>query len=93
MKEIIFLDSVPKYRNAQEWRPVNRASCGEFVSVGDGDNLKIVARLMVEAGVTGEVDVYRDKTPVFLSVPLEDMAKGSMGRGPQPEHLKKKQEV
>ena len=90
MNEIIFLDSVPKYRNAQEYRPVNRASCGEFVSVGDGDNLKIVARLMVEAGVTGYVDVYRGKTPVFLSVPLEDMAKGSVGRGPQPEQLRKK---
>ena len=89
----IHLDSVRKWRNEKEWRPVNRATCWPWESVGDGDNLKIVARLMVEAGVTGEVDVYRDKTPVFLGVPLEDMAKGSMGRGPQPEHLKKKQEV
>ena len=90
MKEIVYLDSVIKWRNAQEYRPVNRASWKHLESVGDGDNLKFIARLMLEEGVTGEVDVYRDETPVFLSVPLEDMAKGSIGRGPQPEQLRKK---
>ena len=87
---IIYLDSVRKYRNASEWRPVNRATCGEFSSTGDGDNLKIIAIQMLEAGVTGEVDVYRDKTPVFLRVPLEKFATGSVHRGEQPEHLKKR---
>ena len=90
MTETIYLDSVIKWRNAQEYRPVNRASWKHLESVSDGDNLKIIARLMLEEGVTGEVDVYRDKTPVFYSVPLEDMAKGSIGRGPQPEQLRKK---
>lgn len=86
----IYLDSVVKHRNEKEWRTVNRATCWPWESVGDGDNLKNIARLMVEAGVTGYVDVYRGKTPVFLSVPLEGMAKGSVGRGPQPEQLRKK---
>ena len=89
MNETIYLDSVIKWRNTQEYRPVSRASWRHLESVGDGDNLKIVARLMVEEGVTGYVDVYRDKTPVFLGVPIEDMVKGSIGRGPQPEHLRK----
>ena len=87
---IIYLDSVRKYRNASEWRPVNRATCGEFSSTGDGNNLKIIALQMLEAGVTGEIDVYRGKTPVFLSVPLEKLATGSVHRGEQPEHLKKR---
>jgi hypothetical protein len=90
MTETIYLDSVRKYRNEKEYRPVNRARWGDLESVGDGNNLKNIARLMLEAGVTGSVDVYRDKTPVFLGVPLTDMAKDSIGRGPQPEQLKKK---
>ena len=86
---IIYLDSVRKYRNANEWRPINRATCGEFSSQGDGDNLKNIAKKMLEAGVVGEVDVYRGETPVFHSVSLEKLAKGSVHRGDQPEHLKK----
>ena len=92
MNEIVYLDSVVKYRNEKEHRPVNRARWKDLESVGDGDNLKSIALLMLEAGVVGYVDVYRGKTPVFLSVPLEAMSKGSAGRGQQPEHLKKKQE-
>jgi len=93
MNEIVYLDSVIKHRNEKEYRPINRARWKDLESVGDGDNLKAIARLMLEAGVVGYVDVYRGKTPVFLSVPLEGMARGSVGRGSQPEHLKKKQEV
>ena len=89
----IYLDSVPKYRNANEWRPVNRATCWPLESIGDGDNLKSIARLLLDAGVEGRADVYRGKTPVFLSVSLEDLAKARVGNGSQPEHLKKKQEV
>jgi hypothetical protein len=90
MTETIYLDSVMKWRNEKEYRPVGRATWKDLESVGDGDNLKNIALLMVEAGVTGYVDIYRGKTPVFLSVPLEDMARGSMGKGPQPEQLRKK---
>jgi hypothetical protein len=90
MTETIYLDSVMKWRNEKEYRPVGRARWKDLESVGDGDNLKNIALLMVEAGVVGYVDVYRGKTPVFLGVPLEDMAKGSIGRSPQPEQLRKK---
>lgn len=86
----IHLDSIPKYRNSQEYRPVNRATCWPWESVGDGDNLKIIARLMLEAGVVGEVDVYRGETPVFLSLPLDKLAEGRVGKGEQPEQLRKK---
>lgn len=85
----IHLDSVPKYRNVNEWRPVNRATCWPWESIGDGDNLKSIARLMLDAGVVGRVDVYRGETPVFLSVSLEDLAKARVGKDSQPEHLRK----
>jgi len=91
MNETIYLDSVMKYRNEKEYRPICRARWKDLESVGDGDNLKNIALLMVEAGVVGYVDVYRGKTPVFHSLPITDLAKGSVGRGPQPEQLKKKQ--
>lgn len=90
MNPRIELDSIVVHRSKSEYRPVNRASCMGLESSGDGDNLKKIAQLMLEAGVGGEVDVYRDKTPVFLSVPLSDLANASLGRGEQPEQLKKK---
>ena len=84
------LDSVPKRRNSSEWRNVNRARCGEFESVSDGDNIKKVCQLMLEAGRTGVIDIYRNGTPVFLGVTIERWASGKALRGEQPEHLRKK---
>lgn len=85
---IIQLDTVTKHRNSQECRPVNRAKWGDLESVGDGDNLRSIALLMMEAGVVGQVDVYRGKTPVFLGVELEDLAKARLGKGTQPKALR-----
>lgn len=85
----IELDTILRHRNKNEFRPVNRASCMGLESSGDGDNLKKIAQLLLEAGVTGGADVYRGKTPVFLSVSLERLASASIGRGEQPEYLKK----
>ena len=87
----IELDTILHYRNKSEFRPVNRASCMGLESSGDGDNLKKIAQLLLEAGVTGEVDVYRGKTPVFLSVPLKRLASASLGKKEQPDHLKRVQ--
>ena len=84
------LDSVRKNRNAHAWRNINRARCGEFESVGDGDNIKAVCRMMLEAGHTGVIDIYRNGTPVFLGVTIERWASGKALRGEQPEHLRKK---
>jgi hypothetical protein len=84
------LDSVRKNRNPHAWRNINRARCGEFESVGDGDNIKAVCRMMLEAGHTGVIDIYRNGTPVFLGVTIERWASGKALRGEQPEHLRKK---
>jgi hypothetical protein len=84
------LDSVPKRRNSNEWRNVNRARCGEFESVGDWDNIARLCRMMLEAGHTGVIDIYRNETPVFLGVTIERWASGKALRGEQPEHLRKK---
>lgn len=89
MTETIYLDTVMKYRSAKEYRPIGRAKWEGLESTGDGDNLKIIARLMLEAGVVGRVDVYRGKTPVFLGVSLEDLAQARVGNKPQPEQLRK----
>jgi hypothetical protein len=83
------LDSVPKWRNSSEWRNINRARCGEFESVGDADNIVKICRMMLRAGHTGVIDIYRNETPVFLGVTIERWASGSALRGEQPEHLRK----
>lgn len=92
MNPRIELDSTPLHRSKSEYRTVNRASCMGLESSGDGNNLQKIAPLLLEAGVDGEVDVYRGKTPVFTGVSLADLAKNSLGRGEQPEHLRKKKE-
>lgn len=90
MAHRIELDSVRKNRNSSEWRNVNRARWRHLESVGDADNIRIIARLMLAEGVTGPAVVYRVKTPVFLSATVESLASGSYGKGEQPEHLRKK---
>ena len=57
----IDLDSVKKFRNGQEWRWVNRAASGDFVSVGDGRNIVKVSKMLVDAGAdpAKEVRVFR----------------------------------
>lgn len=89
MRHGMELDTTIKQRNSQEWRTINRARCGEFESVGDGDNIKKVCQLMLDAGHTGIIDIYRNETPVFLGVTIERWASGKALRGEQPEHLKK----
>jgi hypothetical protein len=39
------LDTVRKYRNPQEHRPVNRATCEGYEAVGDGDVIRQVLQL------------------------------------------------
>ena len=90
MAHRIELDSVRKNRNTAEWRNVNRARWQHIESVSDGDNITKVAQAMLAEGVTGRVEVYRGKTPVFLTGTVEEWASGRFGRGEQPEHLKKK---
>ena len=87
----IELDSVKKYRprSTQEYRMVNRARWGDLESVGDGQNIVKLAGMMLAKGVTGPVEVYRGKTPVFHSGTVEQWATGRFGRGEQPEQLRR----
>ena len=87
----ITLDSVPKYRNAQEWRPVGRATCGDAERVGDGN---IIAQLCHDLSETYPADtlveVWRGETLCFSAAPIGVWASGkALSVGEQPEHLKR----
>ena len=85
----IELDTVRKYRNASEYRPVNRASCEGHEVVGDGEIIGALCRDLIESGHSGVVEVWRGETPVFRAIPLEIWASGKALRGEQPEHLRR----
>lgn len=83
----IELDSVRKYRSAVEWRPINRARCGDIEASGDGSVIVICARLMLDSGMSGPVEVWRGPTPVFTAQSVEKWAAGKIGLGKQPDQL------
>lgn len=85
------LDSVKKYRNKSEYRTVDRAKWQHLESVGDGENIVKLAKQMLSEGVSGRMDVYRGKTPVFLGGTVEQWSEGRPGRGEQPAHLRKRE--
>jgi len=89
MTHRIDLDTVRKHRNASEWRNWQRARCGDLECVGEGRIIVKLAGMMLERGMKGPVEIYRDKTPVFLSGTVEQWASGSIGRGEQPPQLRK----
>ncbi len=84
------LDSVPKHRGSQEWRGINRARCEGLESVSDGDNIGRLCRMLLEAGYSGRIDIYRNETPVFLGGTIDEWATGKVMRGEQPEQLRRK---
>ena len=86
----IDLDSVKKFRNGQEWRWVNRAASGDFVSVGDGRNIVKVSKMLVDAGAdpAKEVRVFRGDMLCMSGASLGVWADGKFGRRAQPEQLK-----
>lgn len=87
----IELDSVRKARNASEWRNIPRARCEGRERVGDGRNIVLLAREMIEKGhdPSGLVEVWREGTPCFSAAPLQVWADDKFGKGEQPEHLRK----
>ena len=85
----IELDTVRKYRNASEWRNVNRARCGQYEATGDGKVIEQICRDMAKNGETGAVEVWRGQTLCFTALPLEIWASGKAGKQEQPEHLRK----
>lgn len=87
----IYLDSVVHWDNKSEYRKMNRAKCGEFESVGDNNNINILARTLLDNGYDPEDEVYvlRGNTLCFIPDTLLRWAEGRQGNGTQPEHLKK----
>jgi hypothetical protein len=83
------LDSVRKYRNAQEWRPVNRARAEGIEEVGDHSVIVGLCQKLIEAGHTGKVEVWRGAMPVFSAIDIEMWANRRVGNGEQPEHLRR----
>lgn len=85
------LDSVRKGAGGSAWRNVNRASCGDIEVVGDGYIIVAIAKMMIEAGMTGDMEVYRGEMPVFARAPISAWAQNKALRGgDQPEHLRRK---
>lgn len=87
----IELDSVRKYRNRAEYRPMNRASLGELSIEGDGPLIGRLCALKIEAGGDPQslVEVYRDETLCFRAKPLSEWASGKALVGEQPLHLRR----
>ena len=85
----IELDSVRRYKNKSEWRNVNRATCGDIVSVGDGDNIRKVCKELVISGYSGPVEVWRGSTPVFGAIPAKTWSEGRALSGEVPASLRK----
>lgn len=87
----IELDTIRKQRNAKEWRPINRARCEGIERTGDGNIISLLCKDMIAAGYapSARVEVYRSGTPCFFATSLSDWADGRVGKGEQPEHLRR----
>jgi hypothetical protein len=89
MNLLIELDSVPKYRNATEWRNIGRASCPEFgiVKTGDGAYIGDICRAALDLGCdpSRKVEVRRKGTLCFKLASVDAWAHPPDTR---PEHLK-----
>lgn len=85
------LDSVVKQRNGNEWRDVQRATCGDQSVTGDGFIIRSLAKKLIEGGADASepVVVYRGETQCFTPIPLGQWADGKAFSGKQPEHLRK----
>jgi hypothetical protein len=82
------LDTVRKYRNTQEYRPVNRATCEGYEAVGDGDVIRQVLQLYHKDNphFTGKVQVRRGDMLCFVITSLNQWL---FPVSKQPEHLKR----
>ena len=85
----IELDTIRKERSASEWRNVNRARCGQYEATGDGKVIEQLCRQMAENGETGLVEVWRGQMLCFPAQRLEIWASGKVGKGEQPEQLRR----
>jgi len=88
------LDTVKKYRNKQEWRPVQRARIlsHDLEVVGDGPIIKHVCKLFTEKypQIDAYVEVFRGDTCCFEKTPISAFMRSTVGAGKQPEWLRRK---
>lgn len=91
----INLDSVRKYRNTKEWRPVNRATATfrgkTYERTGDGYNIRLLCRDLLGdfPQISEQVEVWRGDTPCFAEMPIKSWAEGKALKGRQPEQFRK----
>jgi hypothetical protein len=86
---VIALGSRKKWRNSQEWRPLETATCGDFYAEGDGPLIGKLCAEMQAAGFDGLVEVKRGETPVFAACHVSKWVGRAPWVGEQPRHLSK----
>jgi hypothetical protein len=89
MTHRIELDRVKKWRSQSEWRWVNRARFRDVEETGDHKVIVALARKMLDAGIAGDVEVWRGETLCFACNSVANWADQRVWTGDQPEHLRK----
>jgi hypothetical protein len=89
------LDTVPKWRNQNEWRPVNRARAEGYEETGDHSVIITLCKRLVADGYDPEetVEVWCGDCMAFCPGSLGTWASGGGWVGKQPEWLKKGQKA
>lgn len=91
MEEIrIELDSIKKWRNKHEFRPMNRASALGLEKVGDGHLIGPLCKLLIEAGhdPSTPASAWRGDMLCLYAKSLQDWAFPK--KKPQPEQFRRK---
>jgi len=87
----IHLDTVKKYRNASEYRPVGRARWNDIEEVGDGYIIKSLCRRIAAENpqISGHVRVFRGDMLCFEPSPLKTwLRRNPFSSGKEPPALK-----
>lgn len=89
----IELDTVPKCRNQNEWRPIGRARAEGYEEKGDHSVIISLCKRLVADGHSPEetVEVWRGTQMAFCPGSLGTWASGGGWVGEQPEWLKSRQ--
>ena len=84
------LDTVKKWRNTHEWRPVTRATCNGIEVTTEGFVMPAICRALSDAGYTGMVEAYRGDNPALKAREIGDWISGkALATREQPEHLRR----
>jgi hypothetical protein len=88
----IQVDTVKKWRNKNEYRPVHRATYKNFSVSGDRPVIRDLCRVLAANNykISRIVEVYRRDMPCFTPTPLKQWVKRNPFAGEQPVSLRKK---